>query len=121
MSAAPAFPWLAHYPEMVPHTIDEQSLQVLPKMLEDVARLYGSRPAYTSFGKTLTFDEITGAARAVGAWLQAQGHKKGDRIALMMPNVMAYPAALFGVLHAGLTVVKDRCPMVEIPRLGLRR
>jgi long-chain acyl-CoA synthetase len=105
MSAAPAFPWLSHYPEMIPHTIDEQRLQTLPVMIEDVTRLYGSRPAYISFGKSLTYDEINVAAKAVGAWLQAQGHKKGERIALMMPNVMAYPAALFGVLLGGLTVV----------------
>jgi long-chain acyl-CoA synthetase len=104
-SAAPAYPWLAHYPELVPPQIDETRLSTLLVLLEESFRTHGSRTAYTSFGKSLTFREIGTAAHAVGAWLQAQGHKKGERIALMMPNVMAYPAAMFGVLLSGLTVV----------------
>ncbi|MCA0406118.1 MAG: AMP-binding protein [Proteobacteria bacterium] len=104
-TAAPAYPWLEHYPEPVPPTIDVAKLPTLVKIWEESVRLNGSRPAYISFGKTLTFDEINVAARSIGGWLQAQGYRKGDRVALMMPNVMAYPAALFGVLMAGLTVV----------------
>lgn len=104
-NAAPAFPWLEHYPEPVPPAIDVAKLPTLVRVWEDSVRLNGSRPAYISFGKSLNFDEINEAARAVGGWLQAQGHRKGDRVALMMPNVMAYPASLFGVLLAGLTVV----------------
>lgn len=103
--ATPSFPWLAQYPEPVPKTIDVAKLPTLVGLWEEGVRQHGSHPAYISFGKALSFDEVNVAARAVGAWLQAQGHRKGDRIALMMPNVMAYPAALFGTLLAGLTVV----------------
>ncbi len=104
-NAASTFPWLQHYPELVSPSIEVDKLSSLVALWEDSVRLYGSRPAYISFGTTLSFDAIDDAARAIGAWLQAQGHRKGERIALMMPNVAAYPAALFGVLISGLTVV----------------
>jgi long-chain acyl-CoA synthetase len=100
-----ARPWLAHYPDSVPTEIDVGKLPTLTALLEQSFREYASRPAFISFGKTLTFAEIERHARAVGGWLQAQGLQKGDRVAIMMPNVMAYPASLFGVLLAGLTVV----------------
>ena len=104
-SANAARPWLAHYPEMVPAEIDVAKLQTLPELIETCVRDYADRPAFISFGKSLSFREIDAQARAVTAWLQAQGYQKGDRIALMMPNVMAYPAAMFGVLMGGFTVV----------------
>ncbi len=100
-----ARPWLSHYPDAVPTEIDVARLPTLNVLLETSFRQYAGRPAFTSFGKTLTYAEIEQKARAVGGWLQAQGLKKGDRVAIMMPNVMAYPASLFGVLLAGLTVV----------------
>lgn len=100
-----ARPWLNHYPDSVPTEIDITKLPTLNVLLEQSFRQYAAKPAFISFGKTLTFAEMESKARAVGGWLQAQGFKKGDRVALMMPNVMAYPASLFGVLMAGLTVV----------------
>ncbi len=100
-----ARPWLSHYPDAVPTEIDVARLPTLNSLLESSFRQYAGKPAFTSFGKTLTYAEIEQKARAVGGWLQAQGLKKGDRVAIMMPNVMAYPASLFGVLLAGLTVV----------------
>ncbi len=98
-------PWLANYPKGVPATIDPLSAGTVADILADSARRYADRPAFESFGKTLTFAEIEKASHAVTCWLQAQGFVKGDRVAVMMPNVMAYPAVMFGILRGGFTVV----------------
>ncbi|MCA3630392.1 MAG: AMP-binding protein [Methylobacterium sp.] len=100
-----ARPWLAHYPDAVPTEIDVAKLPTLNALLQESFRQFAAKPAFISFGKALTYSEIEQKARAVGGWLQAQGLGKGDRVAIMLPNVMAYPASLFGVLMAGLTVV----------------
>jgi long-chain acyl-CoA synthetase len=100
-----ARPWLAHYPAEVPHDIDLAKLKPLDQLFMECCARYSAKPAFISFGKTLNYREIEAQAKAFGGYLQAQGFQKGDRIALMMPNVMAYPAALFGVLAGGFTVV----------------
>ena len=67
---------------------------------------HAQRPAYTSFGRTLTFGQLDRMSRAFAAWLQREAQlAPGDRIALMMPNILQYPIAVFGALRAGLTVV----------------
>jgi long-chain acyl-CoA synthetase len=66
---------------------------------------YATRPAYHNMGKALTFAELDRLTRAFGAWLQSQGLAQGARVALMMPNVLQYPVALFGTLRAGCVVV----------------
>jgi long-chain acyl-CoA synthetase len=98
-------PWLASYPPGVPSTIDEMRLGTLADLFRDSVARYAERPAAESFGKRQTYAELGEAATAVASWLQGRGLKKGDRVAIMLPNVMAYPAILFGVLTAGLTVV----------------
>ena len=98
-------PWLKHYPDNVATDIDVARLPTLNALLEESFRVYADRPAFISFGKTLTYREIEAKAHAVGGWLQAQGFQKGARVAVMMPNVMAYPASLFGILLGGFTVV----------------
>ncbi|MGL4242969.1 MAG: AMP-binding protein, partial [Beijerinckiaceae bacterium] len=100
-----ARPWLAHYPKGVPAEIDPIAAGTLADIITDSARRFADRPAYESFGKKLTYAEIDRASNAVTCWLQAQGYVKGDRIAIMMPNVMAYPAVMFGILRGGYTVV----------------
>jgi long-chain acyl-CoA synthetase len=100
-----ARPWLKAYPKGVPATIDVASLGTISDMLADSARRYADRPAFESFGKKLTYAEIEQASLAFAAFLQSKGLRKGDRVALMMPNVMAYPVALFGALRGGYTVV----------------
>ncbi|MET0605085.1 MAG: AMP-binding protein, partial [Beijerinckiaceae bacterium] len=106
MNAAPASaPWFKSYPEGVPHTIDVGAIGTLVDRINHSFTSYAANGAFESFGKTLTYDEIGKQSRAFAAWLQSRGMKKGDRVALMMPNVMAYPIALFGVLLAGCTVV----------------
>jgi long-chain acyl-CoA synthetase len=98
-------PWLASYPPGVPATIDEARVGTLAGLFFDSVAQYAAHPAVESFGKRQTYAELGEAAAAVASWLLGQGLQKGDRVAIMLPNVMAYPAILFGVLTAGLTVV----------------
>lgn len=103
--ATQARPWLKSYPEAVPADLDVASLPTLKQLIETSVATYGPREAFESFGKSVTFAEMGRAANAFAATLQARGFKPGDRIALMMPNILAYPAALFGALIGGYTVV----------------
>jgi long-chain acyl-CoA synthetase len=103
--AASEKPWLKSYPPGVPAAIDESKLTTLADMFRESVRLYADRPAVESFGKRMTYAELGKAADAVASWLQGQGLRPGDRVAIMLPNVMAYPAILHGVLTAGYTVV----------------
>ncbi|KAF0231466.1 MAG: long-chain acyl-CoA [Beijerinckiaceae bacterium] len=103
--AVPSRPWLAGYPNAVPADIDVPLLPTLAELIVRSSQEFADKPAFISFGKTLTFREIGAAASAIAGYLQAQGFRKGDRIAIMMPNVMAYPAVMFGCLIGGYTVV----------------
>lgn len=98
-------PWLAHYPPAVPPALDEAKIGTLVDLIRSACRTHAERPAFESFGKAITFAETFRAAEAFAAWLQAQGLKKGDRVALMMPNILAYPVTIFGTLLGGFTVV----------------
>src|SRR5678816_860144 len=97
--------WLKSYPPGVPQTIDPAEYGSLVELFEKSIRAYGERPAFHCMGKTITFSELDAHARDFGAWLQAKGLKKGARVALMMPNCLQYPVAMFGVLRAGCVVV----------------
>ncbi len=97
--------WLKHYPAGVPADIDPNKYQSIRDLFEESAASFGERPAYHCMGKEITFADLDRMSQAFGAWLQSQGLQKGDRVALMMPNVLQYPVALFGVLRAGLVVV----------------
>ncbi len=103
--APTAKPWLDSYPSNVPHTIDESRIGTLVDMFRAAVVEYPNRPAVESFGKRMTYAELGRRAEAVAAWLQAQGLRKGDRVAIMLPNVMAYPAILYGIQLAGGVVV----------------
>jgi long-chain acyl-CoA synthetase len=98
-------PWLQHYPPGVPATIDEAGLGTIPDIFEESVRRYPERAAAESFGQRLSYAELATEVAAVASWLQTQNIGKGDRVAIMLPNVMAYPAILFGVLAAGAIVV----------------
>ncbi|RDI59162.1 AMP-binding protein [Microvirga subterranea] len=98
-------PWLNSYPSQVPKTINVERIGTLVDMFREGVTSYGARNAAESFGKRMTYAELGRHADAVASWLQSQGFRKGDRVAIMMPNVMAYPAVLFGILAAGCTVV----------------
>jgi long-chain acyl-CoA synthetase len=97
--------WLDHYPAGVPHEIDWRQYSSLVALLDEAFRKYASRTAYVGFGVQMSFAQLDERSRAFAAWLQARGLRKGDRVALMMPNVLQYPVAIAGVLRAGLVVV----------------
>ena len=97
--------WLKHYPKGVPATIDINEYASVREIFEESVGKYGSRPAFSCMGKTLTFAELDTLSAAFGAWLQGIGCKKGSRVALMMPNILQYPVCLFGALRAGCTIV----------------
>ncbi|MCJ2037351.1 AMP-binding protein [Methylobacterium sp. J-068] len=100
-----ARPWLSAYPSGIPAEIDVAGLGTLVDLFEDCMARSGGRPALRSFGAEVSYAALGASAEAVAAWLAAQGLAKGDRVAIMMPNVAAYPATIFGVLLAGCTVV----------------
>ncbi len=97
--------WLKSYPPGVPATIEPREYGSLVELFEKSIREFGDRPAFTNMGKTLRFDELDRRARDFGAWLQAKGLGKGTRVAIMMPNCLQYPIAMFGTLRAGCIVV----------------
>jgi len=98
-------PWLSNYPSGVPANIDPDQYASLIEMFEETFKKYASKPAFTCMGKTMTFRQVDEASQAFGAYLHSRGLEPGDRIALMMPNMLQYPIALFGSLRAGLIVV----------------
>ena len=101
-----ARPWLAQYPAGVPAEIDINEFSSIPAVLESAIRQFGDRPAFTNMGKALTYSEVDQLSRQFAAYLLGELKlKKGDRVAIMMPNCLQYPIATFGVLRAGLTVV----------------
>jgi long-chain acyl-CoA synthetase len=97
--------WLKSYPPGVPAEIDVNQYASLREVLEASCAKFGSRPAYSCMGRTITFAELDRLSAAFGAFLQARGLTKGERVALMMPNVLQYPICLFGILRVGCTVV----------------
>jgi long-chain acyl-CoA synthetase len=98
-------PWLESYPSNVPQVIDDARIGTLNDIFRYAVTEYPNRVAAESFGKRITYTQLGRSADAVASWLQQQGLNKGDRVAIMLPNVMAYPAILYGVLMAGGTVV----------------
>jgi long-chain acyl-CoA synthetase len=98
--------WLKNYPAGVPVEINPEEYPSLKALFEEACRKHATNPAFTNMGRTLTYAEMDELSRRFGAWLQKEaGLKKGDRIAIMMPNLLQYPIAIFGALRAGLTVV----------------
>jgi len=99
-------PWLSQYPAGVPAEIDIQQFSSLADMLTASCTRFAVLPAYRSMGASMSFRELDNASRAFAAWLQkATDLQRGDRVALMMPNLLQYPVALFGILRAGMVVV----------------
>jgi len=98
-------PWLQHYPAGVPVNIDSNAYPRVIDMLEECFKKYADRPAYYFMGKMLTFRQIDEQSRNFGAYLRSRGLEPGDRVALMMPNMIQYPIAMFGALRAGMILV----------------
>ncbi|MDH2997383.1 long-chain-fatty-acid--CoA ligase [Pasteurellaceae bacterium LFhippo2] len=98
--------WLNNYPEGSPQTLDVEKYESLVEMFETAVRNHPDIPAYINMGQILTYRKLEERSRSFAAYLQNELRlEKGDRIALMMPNLLQYPIALFGALRAGLVVV----------------
>lgn len=99
-------PWLAQYPKGVPAEIDLEQYRNIVSVLEDSCDRYRSKPAFENMGKVISYDELDRLSYQFACHLLLDLKlKKGDRVAIMMPNLLQYPVAIFGVLRAGLTVV----------------
>ena len=98
-------PWLKAYPEGVPADIDASQYASLVGLMEESFRKNGDKVAYSFMGKDVTFGQTDSLSIAFGAYLQSLGLVKGDRVAIMMPNVPQYPVAVAAILRAGLVVV----------------
>ena len=99
-------PWLSNYPEGVPAEIDVDEYRSVGAVLQGACKRFRDRPAFANFGRVLTYGDIDDQSREFAAYLiHGLGLKRGDRLAIMLPNVLQYPIAIFGALRAGLTVV----------------
>jgi long-chain acyl-CoA synthetase len=98
-------PWLDRYPEGVPAEIDLDAYSSILDIFHQSVEKFRDQKAYINFDKELTFGGLDRLTRDFGAFLQSRGLQKGDRIALMMPNILQYPVALFGAMRAGLVIV----------------
>ncbi|HEX2669174.1 MAG TPA: AMP-binding protein, partial [Gammaproteobacteria bacterium] len=98
--------WLKQYPAGTPAEIDTGRYASVKQIMEECCRDFAGLPAYVNMGVAMSYGELDRESAKFGAWLQQErGFRKGDRVAIMMPNLLQYPVALFGVLRAGLTVV----------------
>ncbi len=106
MTAATADrPWLGAYPQGVPADINVDQYPSLVHLMEESFGKFASRPAYSFMGKELSYAQVDSLSQAFAAYLQGLGLVKGDRVAIMMPNVPQYPVAVAGILRAGMVVV----------------
>ena len=97
--------WLKHYPAGVPAMIDPERYPSLVALMEEAFANFRERPAYELMGKSISFGDIDRLSTQLAAHLQARGIGKGDRVAIMLPNVLQYPIAVAGILRAGAIVV----------------
>ncbi len=98
--------WLKQYTQGVPHELDLDPDESVVDILERSCSRYADRDAFTNLGHSLTYRELDEMTARFAAWLQTEaGLSRGDRVAIMMPNLLQYPVALFGILRAGLVVV----------------
>ncbi|MFU2511817.1 MAG: long-chain-fatty-acid--CoA ligase FadD [Pseudoalteromonas prydzensis] len=98
--------WLKRYPEGMPETIDPEHYHSLLDLFEKSFADYSDLPAFTNMGKALTYREIDSATKRVASYLQNElGLKKGDKVAVMMPNLLQTPVTILGILRAGCVVV----------------
>lgn len=98
-------PWLASYQQGIPATIDVSRYTSLVDLLHTACQQFKTRPAYENLGFLLSYETLLEQSQRFASFLQQNGFQKGDRVAIMMPNLIQYPIALFGVLQAGGIVV----------------
>ncbi|MDE4600210.1 long-chain fatty acid--CoA ligase [Sinorhizobium meliloti] len=97
--------WLGSYPPGVPAEIGPLTYRSIGEFFDHAVAQYSWRPAFTCMGKALTFSDLNTHSAKIGAWLQSLGLAKGDRVAVMMPNILQNPVIVYGILRAGFTVV----------------
>ncbi len=97
--------WLASYPDIVPAELPPLEHASLAELLEESCARYADRLAFTSMGKSITYRDLDIQTRKIAAWLQSLGLQRGDRVAVMMPNVLQNPVTTYGILRAGLVIV----------------
>src|SRR5262249_28854089 len=98
-------PWLANYGARIPAEINANAHRSVLDMLEAAMTRFANRPAFRCFGQTLTYADVDRLSYSFAAYLQGLGVKKGDRIAVMLPNIPAFPIAMLGILRAGAAQV----------------
>jgi len=95
--------WLDSYPDNVPHDINISLFASVPDVMSQAASQFPNNAAFSNFGKTISFSELDKQSLSFAAYCQNEMKlKKGDKIAIMLPNILQYPVALFGALRAGL-------------------
>ncbi len=115
LSVYSARPWLSSYPAGVPADIDADAYTSVKHVFNQACKDFADRPAFTCMGKTMTFAELDVAARHFAAYLQSELKLiRGDRVAVMLPNILQYPVVVFGILRAGFVVVN--CNPLYTPR-----
>ncbi|HPG02715.1 MAG TPA: AMP-binding protein, partial [Rhodoblastus sp.] len=97
--------WLNSYPPGVPGDVDVSGYESLAALFEESYKKHANDKAYVCMDKAITFGDIDRMSRLFAAWLQAKGLKQGDRVAIMLPNVLQYPVALAAVIRAGFIAV----------------
>ena len=98
--------WLKNYPEGMPAEIDADQFRSIPDLLDKLFVKFADKPAYHNLGRTISYAELEQLSRAFAAFLQGlPGMTRGERVAVMSPNLLQYPVVMFGILRAGMTVV----------------
>ena len=97
--------WLGIYPAGVPADIDPDRYASVVHMMDESFKKYATLPAYSFMGKELSYQQVDELSRTFGAYLQSLGLSKGDRVAVMMPNVLQYPVAVAAILRCGYILV----------------
>ncbi len=98
-------PWASVYPSGVPANIDVSQHNNIIDYVSEMSKEHSKKPAFSCMGKELTFKEMDKLSTQFAAYLQSRGLNAGDKVAIMLPNILQYPVALFGILKAGLVVV----------------
>ncbi len=98
--------WLQSYPSHIPAEITPTPFSSIPELIDDIIRKFGDKPAFHNLGQSISFDELDRLSRDFATYLQSlPDMTKGDRVCIMLPNLLQYPVVLFGILRAGLIVV----------------
>jgi long-chain acyl-CoA synthetase len=108
--------WTKQYPPGTPPDIDPQGYASLKALIDGSCEQFAAHTAFIQMGRRCSYAELDRLSSRFAAWLQRQGMKKGDRVAIMLPNILQYPLVMFGALRAGLTVVNTN-PRYTAPEL----